>query len=419
VILLREFAARYREPVIRADALWSAIGFSAQIAIGGIVAIAIGRQFGPEVKGYSSLLTIGPSIVAWMLAMGIGPATMYFATSRRIAASELLTGASVLAVVFGAFAAVIGWIALRPSVDSPEVVFALGIGLVLTIVQLLREYHGAALLGLRHVALYAQTAIVARAAGAVLLIAAVYLAPLPIFYVMIPVSFAVSNLVVVGAVLRTVRWRWRWSRAALERQVRFGVHSAPGDAVVVGLLRFDQFAVYLLLGPVALGLYSVGALCADFLAQAGQAAANLFFARVSAAGPRAPYLARLAVGASAIGLLALAVPLVVLADRIIIGFFGQGFEGAIGSWRILAFAGVVEGTSRVAVIALRALGSPLRASVMNLGGLLVNVPLVLTLGPRYGLEGVAIATLVAHGVVAIGAYLAFRSTSTGAASSIP
>ena len=39
MILFREFAQRYREPVIRADVLWSAVAFVAQVAIGGIVAI--------------------------------------------------------------------------------------------------------------------------------------------------------------------------------------------------------------------------------------------------------------------------------------------------------------------------------------------------------------------------------------------
>src|SRR2546428_6976174 len=125
---------------------------------------------------------------------------------------------------------------------------------------------------------------------------------------MIPVSFAVSNLVVVGSVLRTLRWRWHWSVPTLERQLRYGIRSHPSDAVVVALLRFDQFAVYWILGPTALGLYSVGALCADLLSQAAQAAGHLFFARVSAAGPPGPYPPRLASGSSALALLPLATP---------------------------------------------------------------------------------------------------------------
>jgi O-antigen/teichoic acid export membrane protein len=409
VILFREITARSREPVIRGDALWSGVAFAGQITIGGVVAIVIGRHFGPEVKGYASFLSIAPSIVGWLLAMGIAPAAMYLAANARERISELLTGTTVLAAIFGGVAAVIGWLALRSSVSTPDVVLALAVGLALVGVQLLREYHGAALVGLRHVAIYAQTSLGARAVGAVLIVGAVYLAPVGIFYLTIPVSFAISNLIVVVVVLRVTRWDWRWSRPTVEREVRYGIRSHPGDAIVVTLLRLDQFTVYWLLGPAALGLYSVGALCADFLAQAGQAAGNLFFARVSNAGPRAPYLARLAVAATAVALLGLAVPLFVFGDRIVIGFFGAGFEGAIGPWRLLALAGVAEGTGRVAVLALRALGSPLRASMMNLGGLLVNIPLILALAPAHGLEGVAIATLVAHLVVAVGAYLAFRS----------
>jgi len=189
--------------------------------------------------------------------------------------------------------------------------------------------------------------------------------------------------------------------------------------IVVSLLRFDQFAVFWMLGPTALGLYSVGALCADLLAQAAQAAGYLFFARIAAAGPRGRYLARLAVGASALGLLALAVPVFIAADRIVLGIFGPGFEAAIPAMRILAFAGVAQGTSRVAVLALRALGSPLRSSAAHLAGLVVQVPLVVAWAPTYGLEGVAAATLLAHVVVATGAYVAFRSTRERSSLQVP
>ena len=410
MIVLREVSARYREPVIRRDALWSVVNFVAQASIGGVLATAIGRHFGPEVKGYASLLTVGPTVAAWLAALGIGSATMFFSAGRRIAVDELLTVATVLAIVLGAAAAVVGWIILAPGVASPEVSVALAVGLALAVVQLLREFHGAALLGLSQVAFYAKVAIAARVAGVIVVLPAVYFVPLPVFYLLIPLSLAVSNLVVIGSVLRALRWRWRWSEATMRQELRFGIRSHVGDAVLVALLKLDQFAVYLLLGPTALGLYSVGALCADQLAQAAQAAGYLFFARISAAGPRAPYLARLAVGVSAIGLLVMATPVLLFADQIVVGLFGPGFDPAIDPMRILLLAGVVQGTGRVAVLGLRALGSPLRSSAVHAAGLVVQVPLLFLLVPTSGLHGAALATLLANLVVVFGAYVAFRST---------
>ena len=381
--------------------------------MGGLLAIVIGRSFGPEVKGYASLLTIGPSVAAWLCALGIMPATMYLAAGGRLPVSELLTAATVLALPLAAVAAALGWIVLSPGIDAPEVLLALAIGLALIPIVLLREYHGAALLGLKRVTRYTQASIVARAAGVAIALGAIYLLPLPALYFAIPLSLAVSNLMVVGYVRYALRWRWRWSRPTLESQLHYGVRSHLGDMIVVSLLRFDQFAVFWILGPTALGLYSVGALVADLLAQAAQAAGYLFFARIAAAGTRAPHLARLAVGVSVAGLLALAVPIFILADRIVVGIFGPGFEPAVGTMRILAFAGVAQGTSRVAVSALRALGAPFHSSLVHLAGLVVQVPLVIGLAPGYGLEGVAVATLLAHVVVAAGAYVAFRTTREG------
>jgi PST family polysaccharide transporter len=410
MILLREASSRYREPVIRRDALWTVVNFVAQAVLGGVLATAIGRHFGPEVKGYASLLTFGPTVAAWLAALGIGSATMFFSAGRRIAVDQLLTVATVLAVLLGSVAAVFGWTVLAPGLRSPEVALALAVGLALAIVQLLREYHGAALLGLSRVTLYAQMTIVARVAGVALVLPAVYLAPLGIFYLLIPLSLAVSNLVIVATVRRALRWHWNWSTETLRRQLNFGIRSHVGEAVVVALLRLDQFAVYLFLGPVALGLYSIGVLFADLLPQAAQAAGYLFFGRIAGAGQRAHYLARLAVGASALGLLAMALPVLVFADPLVTGIFGPAFEAAVGPTRILALAGVAQGTGRIAVIGLRALGSPLRSSAVHLAGLVAEIPLLILLTPRLGLEGVALATLVANLVVVVGAYVAFRST---------
>jgi O-antigen/teichoic acid export membrane protein len=404
VILIREARSRYREPIFRGDALWSMVAFGVQIAVGGFIAVAIGRHFGPEVKGYATLLNIGPTVVAWLFALGIGQASMYFAAGGRVRAGELLTMATAIAPVLGLVAAIAGWIVLSPGAGSPDVALALAIGLVFSFAQLLRDFHRAVLLGLNRVALYAQATIASRIPSAAVVLVAIYALPLPALYFAIPISLAVANGLVVGIALRALRWRWTWSPAALGHALRYGIQSHFGNIAEIGVLRLDQFAVYWLLGPTALGLYSVGALAADFMAQGAQAASYVFFARIAAAGPRGPYLARLAVGASSLVLFAVAVPAFLLADPIVRTVFGPGFEGSIPALRILAFAGVAQGTGRVAVSALRALGSPLRSSGAHAAGLLVMAPLVAWLS-RFGIEGVAIGTLVAQLVVAVGAYL--------------
>jgi len=393
-------------------------GLFAQLSAGGVIAILVSRHLGPEAKGYSTLLTIGPSIIAWVVAMGLNPATMYF-TARSFDVSRLLTGSFVLAFVFGGLGTLLGWLALAPGVGVPAVHVALAVALVLIAVQLLREFHGAALLGLHRVAQYAQVTLAARLAGSILLVAAIYLVPVELFYLAIPISFALSNAFIVLAVRRIVRWRWAWQGSLLVEQLRYGLRSHLGDAVLVLLIRLDQFVVYVLFGATALGFYSVAALCADFLTQAGQAAGNLFFARVSRAGERGPYLARLAVGSAALGLLGLAVPLILLAHPIVTILFGQGFDVAVGPWRLLALAGAAEGTSRVAGLALRALGVPLLASLMNVAGLVLNLPLVIVFGIAYGLEGVALAMLLGDVVVLVIACFALRSSRQRSFAAVP
>ena len=404
MILAREISSRYREPILRGDALWSMIAFVVQVGLGGVTAIAIGRHFGPEVKGHASLVNIGPTVAAWLFAMGVGHASMYLAAGGRARSAELLTMATAVAPVFGLAAAVVGWIVLSPSAGRPEVAVALGVGLLLSPLQLAREYKSAVLLGLKEVKRYAQVSIAARLPATALLLLAVYTFPLPAFYLTIPVSLALSHTLVIFLVRRSLRWRWAWSSETLREQLRYGIRSHFGNVSETGVLRFDQFAVYWILGPTSLGLYSVGALCADLLAQAAQAASYVFFGRIAAAGQRARYLARLAIATNALALLGLAVPLALFAEPVVVALFGRGFEPAVDVLRILAFAGVAQGSGRMAVSALRALGHPLRSSAAHVAGLVAGIPLVLLLAPQYDVNGVAVATLISHSLVALVGY---------------
>ena len=404
MILFREVGARYRDAVLRADAAWSVIAFVVQVGAGGLVAVVIGRHLGPEAKGYASLISIGPTVAAWLAAVGIGQATMYLAAGGRDPIDRLLTMSTTMAPVLGAAAAVAGWLALAPRTEAPDVSLALAVGFVFATLQLLRDFHAAALLGVNRVTTYAKATMYSRIISAAIVIAAVYLLPLPGLYVAVAVSLAAANLSVIVLADRSLGWSWSWSRPTLGRQLHYGLQSHFGNVSEIGLLRLDQFVVYGVLGATQLGLYSVAALCADFMAQAAQAASYVFFARISRAGARGPHLARLAVGASCLALFAIAVPIFLFADPLVRVVFGPGFDDAVPPLRILVFAGVAQGTARMAISAVRALGSPLHSSAAYAVGILTTAPLALWL-VRYGIGGVAVATLAGQLMVAIIAYI--------------
>jgi O-antigen/teichoic acid export membrane protein len=404
VILFREAGARYRDAVLRADAAWSIIAFVIQVAAGGLVAVVIGRHLGPEAKGYASLISIGPTVAAWLAALGIGQATMFLAAGRRDPIDRLLTMSTATAPLLGGAAAVAGWLVLGPKTESPEVALALAVGFVFVCLQLLRDFHASALLGVKRVTTYAKATMYSRIISAGIVIAAVYLLPLPGLYLAVAISLAAANLFVIVVADRALRWSWHWSPSTLGRQLRYGLQSYFGHVSEIGLLRLDQFIVYGALGATQLGLYSVAALCADFMAQAAQAASYVFFARISRAGERGPHLARLAVGASCLTLFAIALPIFLFADPLVTTIFGPGFEQAVAPLRILVFAGVAQGTARMAISAVRALGSPLRSSAAHAAGLLTTAPLALWL-VKYGIAGVAVATLAGQLVVAVIAYI--------------
>jgi O-antigen/teichoic acid export membrane protein len=383
--------------------MWSVIAFVVQVAAGGLVAVVIGRHLGPEAKGYASLISIGPTVAAWLAAAGIGQATMFLAAGGRDPIDRLLTMSTAMAPLLGAAAALAGWLVLGPKTESPDVSLALAVGFVFASLQLLRDFHAAALLGVNRVTAYAKSTMYSRIISAGIVIAAVYVLPLPGLYLAVAISLAAANLVVIITADRSLRWSWSWSPPTLGRQLRYGLQSHFGNVSEIGLLRLDQFVVYGVLGATQLGLYSVAALIADFMAQAAQAASYVFFARISRAGARGPHLARLAVGGSCLALFAIALPVFLFADPIVTAIFGAGFDQAVPALRILVFAGVAQGTARVAISAVRALGSPLRSSAAHAAGIVTIAPLALWL-VKYGIAGVAVATLAGQLVVAVIAY---------------
>lgn len=408
MIVARELRSRLVHPAFRRDAGWSLGSFALYTVLGAVQAIAISRHLGPEVKGYVSILILGPTMAGWLFSLGLTPATMYLAGVARSTTDRLLTMSSVAALVLGAVAAGVAWLALNEMLaGAPEVRMAFGIGLVLLPTLLLREFHGAVLVGSRDVVRFSWASSVARVLSVGLVVVATYTAPPLLFYLTVSTSLALSNVVVIVAAARHLRWRWHWSPATLAEQFRYGIRSHIGGISELGALRFDQFAIFAYLGAAPLGFYSAAVFVSETLILFAYATTMVTFGRLASAPyERALHLSRLTVAAVLAALIVVAVPLWMFAEQLMGTLFGPGFAVAAGVLRILVLAGVVQGLGRVAVSALRALGHPLLSSMVHLVGLAASVPLVLWLVPALGVDGAALASLVAYAVTTVTAVVA-------------
>lgn len=401
-----EAVGRLRKPEFRRDALWSIGQIGSYAVLGAMQAVAVGRHFGYEPMGYVSLIVLAPTVAGWLLSLGLTPAAMYLAGGARSRMNDLLTSSAVAALGLGSLAAAVAWTSFSGLLGPPAVRLAFAIGVLAIPLLLMREAFGGALVGSGRVALYSKAALLARLTSVGLVVGATYAAPLWLFYPLVAVAQIVSHLTVVVIAAAHLRWRWRWDATTALRQLRYGLRSHVGGISEVGALRFDQFVLFAWLGAPSLGLYSAAVFIAETLSLFAHATTLVTFGRLStAAEGGVRRLTELTLASVSVALLALALPIWLFAEQLLVLLFGPGFAPAVTALRILVLAAVIQGIGRVATSALRAMGRPLGSSTVYLLGLVVGIPLVLWLIPVLGIEGAALASL--------GAYLVTTVASVG------
>lgn len=393
---------RLARPAFRRDTAWSICSFAVYAALGAVQAIAIARHLGPEAKGYVSILILGPTVVGWLLSLGLTPATMYLAGGARETVARLFTMSAFAAAVLGAAGAVVTIFVVGPLVeDRGDVYRALVLGVVLLPTLLLRESYGAVLVGIGEIVAFSKASMVARILSVGLVVLATYASPPAWFFAAVSASLGISNVVVVFWAA-CGRFRWNWSPDTLRMQIRYGLRSHIGGISELGALRFDQFVVFAAAGAAQLGFYSSAVFVSEILILFAYATTTVTFGRLSGASPdHALRLSRLTVMAVSAALGLAAIPIMVLAEPVMRFLFGPGFAVAASALSLLTLAAMVQGVGRVAVSALRALGHPLLSSLVHLLGLGASVPLVLWLVPAYGIVGAAAASLASYGVTTV------------------
>jgi O-antigen/teichoic acid export membrane protein len=167
--------------------------------------------------------------------------------------------------------------------------------------------------------------------------------------------------------------------------------------------------IVLVLAPTDLGVYAVALTLAGLVGAVSGAFETVAFPaiRASAPGDAARVLAwavrRTVLVTGALGLaVAATAPLVV--DRV----FGAGFEGAVPVTRILVVGGVLAGIGHVLRAGLRGLDRPLLAATADLASLTVVAILSLVLVPAHGIQGAAVAAVVAPAAMCLSLTLLWR-----------
>lgn len=167
-----------------------------------------------------------------------------------------------------------------------------------------------------------------------------------------------------------------------------------------GLLRGDRLILGALADPRHVGLYSVAGTATEFLSIGAFAVAQVLFQPVAASSISSSTLRRLR-WLAVIGTLIGVAVLVVAAPWLLETLFGADYADAASALRILAIAIVPFALYQIDSYLLAARGRASSAARISVACVVLLLIGNLILVPRYGIEGAAVASLVAYTALAL------------------
>jgi stage V sporulation protein B len=387
----------------------------------GFLTSVLGARFiGSDGLGLAGAALTLATVAALVMNGGINISTVYFlgrdtAGRPRIAGESLVLG---LLAAFLAAAAAAGLVALLrndvlgggSTVLMPTAALAAGILLfelssgILLGLQLRSAYIGVQVveaLGALAVTAVILWAFAGGAAGFVLAAAFAYLAA------------AAAAILLARRALGVIPLRasWSFARSALG----FGLRGQAGNILQFLNLRLDQLLVPALLNLGSAGVYLVAVRISEVVTQVSSSAAAFLFPEVASQPERrATKVTEVTTRLTLLVVVAGALPLAVLAQPILALAFGPEFADGASTVRIMLVAMVPLSLVRLLAGDLKGRGRPGIVSVAALVAVVATIAGDLILIPSLGIDGAALASLVAYAVSAVILLSAYRRTTGGA-----
>jgi O-antigen/teichoic acid export membrane protein len=407
--------------------------YLAGLAANLVVSILVARTMGPAGAGVIALALVGPNILALVGNLGLPNAISHFLGRRAMNSGRVFTVAGSLALVFG-HVLLIAYVLSAPWVRevlvpggaaaaddrfglSPALMEMAAAVIVLEIILqcLMAIYQGLHRFGQRSFLMLAYRWLyVALAAAAVYSFGAepwlIVAAGVAAYFLVCLVGLLMALRTVMLEPLVAPDRPWL---ADARRLLAYAWRTHVAAVILFIIMRADLFLVKALLTDDAqVGLYSRATQVAEVIFYFMLAAENVLFPRLSGLAPRdiptaAAVLCRRALLAGAI----LVAAFELLSRWLILVPFGDEFEGSIAPLRILLPAVLAIGLARALFSVFNALERPWPPAILAALGLAAMLVLDFAWIPERGIEGAALASLVAYFLVALGAALWLANTA--------
>jgi len=376
----------------------------AMVVIGLATSVLVARALGPEGRGLVAAAGALTAVGVQFGNLGLHAANTYYVARDRSLLPMLIGNSLVIGAVaggvlaFGVAVVAVAWPGTIP-VRGTLLTLAL-VGIPVGIALLLLEN---LLLGIHEVRAYNIIEVGTRV-FAVAAIVGLFMADAmtpELIVALTPFAAVLGIALALRRLRRHVGDQVRPSLSLIGGHASYGFKAYLAALFSFLVLRFDLLMVEDILGSAQTGYYSIATSMADMVYMLPVVIGTILFPKLSAMSSRVQKwraARKVALGTFGImvGLVGVAM---LLAGPIVRLLYGEAFEPAIPAFMLLMPGIVALGTNVVLMNYFASTGMPWVTFVSPLAAVAANVGLNLVLIPSRGIEGAAIASVVAYSLM--------------------
>jgi peptidoglycan/LPS O-acetylase OafA/YrhL/O-antigen/teichoic acid export membrane protein len=387
-------------PSVRLGAVFqSAAARFLVVGVNATTGILTARSLRPQGRGELAALLLWPQVLSGVVALGLPNAlTFYISKKPEQSRAYLLAGAQ-LGAVCSVLATVIGllfmpallreyppYIAFWAKLLLPTLSFSIFAAFGRAVLEAKGRFRESNL----NLAGFSFSAL----AGLLLLVAVNRLGT-----VSAGIVYACSGLPGLVFLIVKARRHFRWAAFQAEQAfelLSYGLRSYGGDLCGVLTLYVDQALVITMLSPSKMGAYVVALNLSRIVNVVQQSICIVLFPRSVGLAPNAVMmLNRRAMHVSLMISVVCGGAVALTGPTLLRVLYGGEYLQASSVFRIFLLEVVINGVVAVAAQAFLALNRPGIVTIQQAAGLLLALPLLMLLIPRFGLTGAGVAILIA------------------------
>lgn len=392
----------------RADVAGTVVAKFVALGATAIQTVLTARFLGPEGRGVVAVVVLISSTAALLLGSGLTGSTIFHVASRRSEPREA-AGLSVAFVFVACGLSLLVALVLRSLglLDNifpgiPTALVALGVAGVPVIVlnnQLRSILQGMNRIRAANVVAVAEPIATVVLTGSVL--AVIGARPAAVAAAILTAAALGAGIAMHRLRLPAAAYRPSLPKGKMRSLWQYGRRAHLANTLQFLNYRLDVLIVNALLGPVAVGLYTISTRLAELLWQVPDAMSFVLLPRSSARGQVVDTATARAYKVTLLATVGSAILLAAAGQDLIRILFGSEFSASYLPMLLLLPGAILLGQAKVLSSSIAGRGFPHYNSYIAGAGLVVTVILDITLIPRIGIAGAAVATTSSYVVISV------------------